>query len=133
MAAYDGAQRVGLQHPSTGGLLSATVQRIKSAASTNAQVIKASPTALLFINALNTAAAARYLKIYDKASAPTLASDLPILTLLLPATNSQTQLVLTDFGIALANGLAIAIVTNLVDTDATAIAANDVYLTIGYA
>jgi hypothetical protein len=63
-----------------------------------------------------------YLKIFDKASAPTLGTDIPKMTIMLPAGIPQR----IDFGVetcAMRNGLAIAVTLNPADTDATVLAA----------
>lgn len=52
-----------------------TQTQVISAASTNATSVKASAGTLYDITAINTNAATAYLKFYDKASAPTCASD----------------------------------------------------------
>lgn len=105
--------------------------RLVSAATTNATSVKTAAGALASLYALNTNAAVRYLKIYDKASAPTVGTDAPVLTMALPA-SSGTPLNLGDNGLALANGLAFALTANATDADATAIGAGDVILTLLY-
>lgn len=61
------------------------VSRIVSAANTtNATSAKAGPGYLHHISGYNAAAAARYLKLYNKASAPTVGTDTPFMTIYLP-------------------------------------------------
>jgi hypothetical protein len=63
----------------------ATPFRLISAASTNATSLKGSAGVLFAVYAVNLNAAIRYLKFYNKASAPTVGSDTPVLTLPIPA------------------------------------------------
>ena len=56
-----------------------------SAATNNASVVKASAGSVYSILACNINAAARYLKLYNKATAPTCGTDVPVLRITLPA------------------------------------------------
>jgi len=108
--------------------------RIVSLATTNLGVIKASSAELGFLWAVNLNAAVRYLKLYNKASNPTLASDTPVWTLPIPASATGAGFVLPiPEGALFATGLAYAIVVNVGDTDATAVAANEIIVAGGYA
>lgn len=99
--------------------------RINSLANTNLGLIKSGKCALSSLICSNNGAAAAYVKLYDKASAPVLASDVPVLVIPIPA-SSVLPLPMGDLGPPFELGLAIAI-TNLVgDTDATAVAAAQV-------
>lgn len=106
-----------------------------SAASTNATLVSASARRLGFVTAYNANAAPRYLKIYDKATAPTVGTDVPILTFMIPG-NSQgagagnNVPLLSAFG--LSNGLAFALTAGMADNDSTAIGASDVVIDLGY-
>lgn len=90
------------------------------AATTNAKSVKTSQGQLELVTAWATVAA--YLKIYDKASAPTVGTDVPIMTMLIPV-NQPVNLNFNGVGLQLVNGLAMAITLNPADTDATALAA----------
>jgi hypothetical protein len=90
------------------------------AATTNAKSVKTSTGQLEALSGWATTSA--YLKIYDKATAPTVGTDVPILTMLLPA-NQGVSVSFAGIGLQLANGLAMAITLNPADTDATALAA----------
>lgn len=94
-----------------------------STATTNAVSVTTSSTRLYGWSASNVNAAARYLKIYDKASAPTVGTDVPKFTIALPAAGVNS--VMLPNPIALTSGLAFAIVTGIGDADATATAANE--------
>jgi hypothetical protein len=63
----------------------ATRSRINAAASTNATSLKASAGQAYSIDVFNVAAYPVYLKLYNKASAPTVGTDTPIATIPVPA------------------------------------------------
>lgn len=95
-----------------------------SAASTNATVAKASAGEVFMAVGYNANAAARYLKIYNKATAPTVGTDTPILTLpLVPQAGFAF-----DFptGFALATGISYALTTGAADADTGAVSAADI-------
>jgi hypothetical protein len=107
------------------GIVAASRARIASAASTNATSVKATAGLLYHIIASNTATSARFLKLYDKASAPVVGTDVPAFTIYLPPGGGFSD----EFSIpaAFTTGIAYAITSAIADTDATAIAANDVH------
>ena len=92
-------------------------------------VVKASGGGIFELSVSNANAAPRFLKIYDKATAPT-ASDTPIRTYYLPPL-SLTPINLTD-GVSFVNGISIRASTLVADNDNTAPTANDVVVNIGY-
>lgn len=92
-------------------------------------VVKASAGGVFDLSVSNANAAARFLKIYDKATAPT-AADTPIRTYYLPPT-SLTAISITD-GIGFVSGISIRASTLVADNDNTAPTANDVIVNIGY-
>lgn len=111
----------------------AAVSRIASAAgSTNATLATVGPAQLCFVTAMNAAAATRYLKLYDKASAPTVGTDAPKMTIAIPAGASFAL----DFSnrVTFTAGLAFALTTGAADSDTGALTAADIVgLNIGYA
>lgn len=111
-----------------------TTTRISSAASTNATSLKASAGRLYNGCAVNTTASAKFLKFYNKASAPTVGTDTPVWTIVIPA-NGQVNLsdVFGDHGWFASTGIAYAITGAVGDADTTAVAAGDVLLTTGHA
>lgn len=118
----------------------AKAHKLISAATTNATSVKTKPGKLLSINAYNVAATVSWLKIYDKASAPTVGTDTPIMVIgLSPGTSvaasaSPTQITFVE-GVYLANGLAYAIVgtaAGIADSNTTAVGANEVAVTLTY-
>jgi hypothetical protein len=111
----------------TGALLN----RFLAAATTNLRTVKNAPGRILGWRFVNTSAAVKFVKIYDKASNPVLASDVPVITIPLPA-NGATDFNLGGLGVTFANGIAMACTGAVADNDATAVAANDVVGFIAY-
>jgi hypothetical protein len=104
-----------------------------SAATTNATSAKASAGNVHQIIAMNTTAAVKYLKLYNKASAPTVGTDTPVLTIPLEVSNRLVQINLADGGLYFSTGIAYALTGAAADADATALAAGDVVgLNIAY-
>lgn len=62
-----------------------TAYSLTTAATTNAAVIKATAGQLWELTAFNPTATAGYLKLYDKATAPTVGTDVPKVTIPVPA------------------------------------------------
>jgi len=105
-----------------------------SAATTNAASIKATAGTLGYIVAGNTNAAARFLKLYNKASAPTVGTDIPVQTFIIPggASGAGSNIMLPVQGAAFTLGIAFAITGLIADADTTVIGAGDVCLSYGY-
>jgi len=120
------------QTPATSGGL--TIYRLLSAGTTNANSVKASAGQVYGWYITNTNAAARFVKLYNKASAPTVGSDTPVMTLLIPGGTSGSGAIAAEFvsGIAFGTGIAIAITGLIADADTTAIGANDVIVNLMY-
>lgn len=102
-----------------------TLARLASAATTNATSVKASAGNLYRIFAANNSGAVKFLKLYNKASSPTVGTDTPVTTIAIPA-NSVVSIGL-DFPMSFATGIAYAITGAVADNDTTAVAANDVH------
>ncbi|MCF6118535.1 hypothetical protein L2449_16785 [Mesorhizobium muleiense] len=101
-----------------------------AAASTNATSVKASAGDLWCISGFNAAASVRYLKIFNKASAPTVGTDTPILNLALPVGAFNLNL----GGHYCSTGIAFALTTGAALLDTTALTAADIVgLTLTYA
>lgn len=102
-----------------------SVSRIPSAAaSTNATLAKDSPGILYALIGYNASAALRYLKLYDKASAPTVGTDTPKLTITLPA--STAFAIDWQMPIEFRTGISYALTTGVADNDTGALTAADV-------
>jgi hypothetical protein len=102
------------------------------AATTNATLLKAGPASVGAVNIANVAAAARFVKLYDKATAPNPATDVPVRTFMVPA-GANFSPYIGGAGLKLAKGLGFAIVTGIADNNVTAPAAADVAFDITYA
>ena len=105
---------------------------INSLATTNATLVDASPTDLFEISLANYSAAAKFFKLYNKASAPTVGTDIPVLTIALAANSEKVY----EFGVEGKRfnvGLAYAITNLQPVADITAVAAGDVIGSMSYA
>jgi hypothetical protein len=72
----------------TTGVNGTTPYKLISLATTNANVIKAAPGNLYSIVAIGLTSTARFLKLYNKATSPTVGTDVPVMTIPIPA-NTQ--------------------------------------------
>lgn len=103
---------------------------VSAAASTNATSAKATAGTLKHITGYNAAAAVRYLKLYNKATAPTVGTDTPVLTIALAPSSFFS--IGQEFYFSA--GIAYALTVNAADADATALTAADVVgLNLAYA
>ena len=111
----------------SGGYL---ISRRISTASTNAVSAKASAGQVYGYYIYNDSNQTRYVKLYNKASAPTVGTDIPVMTIPIPGGSAAN----VDFsnGIAFATGIAFAMTTGMADTDTGAVAANEVVLNLFY-
>lgn len=111
-----------------------TPYRLVSAASDNATSLKGSAGQIGYIVVGNVNAAMRYLHIYNKASAPTLGTDTPVLTIPIPGNTAGAGAILpTPVGVEFTTGIAFAITTTTGTIPATgSVAANDITVSIGY-
>lgn len=114
--------------PHTAGGL--TISTLLSAATTNATSVKASAGQVFGWFLSNSNAAARYFKLYNKASAPTVGTDVPVMTIYLPAGAAAN--VEFSHGIAFATGIAFAITTGATTADTGAVAANEIIVNLLY-
>lgn len=100
-----------------------TNTRIVSAATTNATNLKASAGQIYTIDLFNSAAYTVFLKLYNKASAPTVGTDTPAWTIPIPAGSGYSKTFY--FGLTQGTGISYAITKNIGDSDTTAVAASD--------
>lgn len=112
-----------------------TPYKLISAATTNATSVKASAGTLYMITASNVNAAVRYLKLYNKASAPTVGTDVPVFTFAIPGNTAGagTNIPIPNVGINFSTGIAFALTTEITDTGATAVAASEISINLAYA
>lgn len=95
-----------------------TTYNAVTTASTNAAAVKASAGMLYELTISNPTATPVYVKLYNKASAPTVGTDVPVLTIPVAA-NSTVQYDLGQVGKRFATGIAIATTGAIAATDTT--------------
>jgi hypothetical protein len=100
-----------------------TLSRVTAAASTNATNLKASAGNIIRIAVFNTAAYTVFLKLYNKASAPTVGTDTPTRTIPIPASTGFAEEY--TYGRPDATGISYAITKLQADSDTTAVVAGD--------
>lgn len=124
----------GNQITSFGGTPSAaTPLKLVSAASTNPTSVKGAAGTLYGVQVTNVAAAIRYLKFYDKASAPTVGTDVPVKIMGIPGnTAGAGAMVAFPVGVKFTLGIALALTTGIADTDTGAVGANEIALSVDY-
>jgi len=128
--ALTNAQPVALKAAASGG---ATPGHLVSAASTNATNVKASAGTIYSLSGFNLNASPRYLKIYDKASSPTVGTDTPVAVFMMPGNaNGSGFSKAFSVGLALSNGFSFAITGGIADNDTTAVGAGDCVINYSY-
>ena len=108
-----------------------TTHTLTSAATTNATVVKNSAGRVSLIALTNTNAADRFFKLYSKATAPTVGTDIPIMTIPVAA-NSFRIIDFSAFGLQIPVGIGYAVTGLIADSDATAISAGDFKVVITF-
>jgi hypothetical protein len=96
--------------------VTASAYAVVTTASTNAAVVKASAGNLYEITAANPTATALFIKLYNKATAPTVGTDVPLMTLSVPATTC-TNFEFGALGKRFTSGIAIATTAAIIATD----------------
>lgn len=114
-------------------LFFSTTYKLVSAASTNATSISTSPNTGLVAYYLSNSngTSFRYVKFYNKASAPTVGTDTPVMTIAIPplgAANAYFPPGVFNF----TTGLAFAITGAAADSDTTIVSANEVIVNLSY-
>lgn len=122
--------QVGIVPVTSGGL---TASKTISAATTNATSVKASAGQLYHLLVSNINAAVRYLKFYNKASAPTVGTDTPIWTIPIPGNTAGAGVnIAIPPGLTFSSGIAFALTTGVADSDTGAVSANEHVVNLGY-
>lgn len=101
-----------------------------SAATTNATVIKASAGQVYGYEIYNNNAAARFVKLYNKATTPTVGTDTVLRTIGI-APNSRISFHNT-VGIVFSAGISIGTATGIADNSSTAVGASDLSIEIDW-
>ena len=108
-----------IQSATTGG---GTPIHYLSAASTNSNNVKGSAGTIYEVTAINTTSTIYYLKLYDKATAPTCGTDTPVHTYPIPVNSTNGGGFTINFssvGLAFANGIGFCLTGAIADNDAT--------------
>lgn len=98
-----------------------TTTNVVTAATTNAQVVKASGGVLYELTFFNPTAAIIYVKLYNKATAPTVGTDVPIVTIPVPI-NGLVSLEHGFVGKRFTTGIALAVTAGPLATDVAVVA-----------
>lgn len=114
-----------------------TTWHLIAANSTNATSVKGSAATLFSCQLGNIDSTAVYLKIYNKATAPTVGSDTPVKTLIIPkagtaADGAGNTIFFGPGGLALGTGFAAAVTAGITVADTTAVAASKVAINCDY-
>lgn len=130
-AATDTALVVSLSPNSPIALATPTAFTLSSAATTNATSVKATAGTVFQITASNVGAAAAFLKVFNLATAPTVGTSVPVLTIPLPASGA-VQVPFGTLGMRFSAGISFDITNLVADADATVIAAAQVKVMVSY-
>jgi len=109
--------------------------KVIAAGSVNNTLIAPNLSYLRGYQLVNNAAYVVYLHLYDKATAPVCGTDVPILTIAIPASTTTPipfPLTSTQEAVIFKNGLGFALSKGSADTDATVVVAADIVGTIFY-
>jgi hypothetical protein len=109
----------------------ATTFKRVATADTNAAVIKGSAGKVYSVVANNQNAAVRYLKLYNKATAPSVGTDTPVLTLALQI--ASTQSFHWPKGLDFPTGIGMALTTEATDAGSTGVSADEHVVNVAYA
>jgi hypothetical protein len=110
----------------------ATPFSIVSAATTNQTLVKSSPGLISSLHVINLNAAVRYIKFYDMQKSPTAGAGTPVARLAIPAATTGAGFAFTlPAPLIFLNGIAFTLVTGAADTDSSAVAANEIIVTLG--
>lgn len=104
--------------------------RLLSAATTNSNLIQAGQSQVFTYSFHNQTAAFKFVKLYNKATAPTIGTDVPRVTIPVPP-NSYVAFDSVN-GIYFPLGLGVGVTNLIADADTTAVVANDVVVNLGY-
>lgn len=116
--------------PATSGGCS-MFSKISLGTSSDETNVKSTPGQLYGIHVSNKNAAARYLKVYDAAAAPTLGAGTPKKRIYVPA-GGRVDLTF-PVGTAFASGIGYALTTGVADSDTVRVAADDMIVEMEYA
>lgn len=116
---------------SDAGQGASTTHHAISAATTNATSVKGSAGNINSLVVANASAAAKYFKLYNLATAPTVGTSTPIMTVLVPA-GQTVAIPCGPFGIRCSTGIAYALTGGITVADTTAVALSDLAVSMSY-
>lgn len=102
-----------------------------SAATNNSTLVASGQRYLHYIIASNLNATVRYLKLYDKGTAPTIGTDTPKMRIALKPSSDPIVIHFSE-PVDFTLGLGFGIVTGITDADNTAVAASEQLINLGY-
>ena len=106
---------------------------LNSAATTNATLVAAGSTGLPSLYATNIGGSPAFIKLYNKATAPVVGTDIPVMILDLPAagtTPGKHNLIAGASAFRFPLGLGLAITGGFADSDTVAVAAGQVKIAL---
>lgn len=101
-----------------------------SLSSTNATVVKATPGFVTGFSVFNINAAVRYIKFYNKATAPTVGTDTPVMVFGIPAGSGNNYVL--PCSVSFSSGISFALTTGITNADTGAVAASEILVNIFY-
>jgi hypothetical protein len=96
-------------------------EKIISDTTTNATAVSSVPVNVSILHLVNTGDGVRFVKLYNKASAPTVGTDVPLITIGIPAVQNSSFMLPALQGINFSIGLSYAITLGAADSDTTAL------------
>ena len=112
------ASQATANQPVTSTLLTPTAASVATTASTNAAVVKATAGTLFNVSASNPTATPAFVKLYNKSTAPTVGTDVPLITIPVAA-NSAVSFDLGSLGARFGSGIGRAVTGAIAATDTT--------------
>jgi hypothetical protein len=94
-------------------------EKIISTTTTNATAVSGVPVNVSILHLVNTGDGVRFVKLYNKASAPTVGTDVPLITIGIPAVQNSSFMLPALQGINFSIGLSYAITLGAADSDTT--------------
>lgn len=128
-----GAANIGSVVPAAGVGSGSAVARAVLAASNNSTNVKGSAATVYGLQASNDDTVPYYVKLYNKATAPTCGSDTPVAgPFEIPANSSGTNIMFGTPGMSFGTGLGYCVTKGITDADNTSLVANKAALTLQY-
>ena len=112
------ASQATTNQPVTATPVTPTAASTVTTASTNAAVVKSTAGSLFNVSASNPTATPAFVKLYNKATSPTVGTDIPVITVPIPA-NSAVSFDLGSLGARFSSGIGRAVTGAIGATDTT--------------